>query len=65
MNKDTYFMRYQHLDCEVHPGVEWYDLWSCACNGECPACSTRDIEPVEWIKASQAFVDPRTDSPFV
>ena len=39
---------YRHLDCPVDPDVEWEDDWSCACNGECPACGTKDIEPVDW-----------------
>lgn len=65
MNSETYFVRYQHVDCKVHPGIEWYDSWSCACNGECPACGMRDIEPVEWLKACQAFVDAGDDLPLI
>lgn len=37
--------------------ASWSDEWSCACNDECPYCSTSDIEPVEskeipnqWLK---------------
>jgi hypothetical protein len=63
MRADSYVIRYQHLDCKVDPGVEWYDLWACACNGECPVCGTRDIEPVEWTEASRAFVRPEKELP--
>jgi hypothetical protein len=28
-------------------GESWEDEWSCACNGECPECGVKDIEPVE------------------
>jgi hypothetical protein len=49
MNCETGFtIQYAHYDCKVEPGVEWEDTWSCACNGECPACGTSDIEPVSW-----------------
>lgn len=44
----TYRVEYAHDDCRVDPGVEWVDFWSCACNGQCPACGTKDIEPVDW-----------------
>lgn len=36
---------YHHLDCPKQPGVEWIDTWDCACNDQCPACGTKDIEP--------------------
>jgi hypothetical protein len=39
---------YRHDDCSVEPGVEWEDEWSCACNDECPACGTKDIEPYDY-----------------
>jgi hypothetical protein len=45
-------IRYHHRDCAVDPSVEWHDLWSCACNGVCPACGTKDIEPIDWIDAA-------------
>lgn len=38
---------YHHLDCPKQPGVEWDDVWDCACNDQCPACGTKDIEPYE------------------
>lgn len=41
---------YKHIDCKVTPGIEWEDTWSCACNGECPACGMKDIEPIDWIE---------------
>jgi hypothetical protein len=44
----NYLIKYRHDDCRVNPGVEWEDTWDCACNGECPACGTDDIEPVDW-----------------
>lgn len=43
-----YFIRYRHLNCMIDPRIEWFDVWSCACNGECPVCGMKDIEPVEW-----------------
>lgn len=27
--------------------TEWQDVWSCACNDQCPSCGTKDIEPFE------------------
>jgi hypothetical protein len=44
----TYRIYYEHHDCPEDPDVKWDDTWSCACNGECPACETKDIEPVDW-----------------
>lgn len=44
----TFRIFYVHKDCKVDPGVEWQDTWSSAVNGECPACNTTDIEPVDW-----------------
>jgi hypothetical protein len=44
----TYRIKYRHDDCEVQPGIEWDDIWDCACNGQCPACGMKDIEPVDW-----------------
>jgi len=26
-------------------GAKWDDVWSCACNDECPNCNEKDIEP--------------------
>ena len=48
-------IRYRHYNCEVDPSVEWFDLWSCACNSTCPACRTKEIEPVEWVSAEFSF----------
>lgn len=55
MREEFYVVKYEHRDCEIDPGVQWCDLWSCACNGECPACGMTDIEPVDWRKASELF----------
>lgn len=41
-------IKYAHYDCKVDPTVKWTDEWYCACNGECPACGMKDIEPVGW-----------------
>lgn len=43
-----YLIYYRHLDCPsgLQPG--WWDTWDCACNGECPECGTKDIEPIDW-----------------
>ena len=48
MSESWFRIYYQHRDCPVNPGVKWEDEWSCACNGECPACHIKDIEPVDW-----------------
>ena len=48
-----YRILYRHDDCPVQPGIEWDDIWDCACNGECPACGTKDIEPVDWDELEQ------------
>lgn len=52
MNKrpTQYRITYRHDDCPIAPGIEWQDVWDCACNGECPACKTKDIEPIDWVK---------------
>jgi hypothetical protein len=62
MKTDSYFIKYKHADCQVNPGVEWYDVWSCTCNGECPSCGAKDIEPLAWTKASECFGDSRGKS---
>lgn len=46
-------IQYAHYDCPVDPSVEWTDTYECAVNGECPACGTKDIEPVEWWDAEE------------
>jgi len=28
-----------------YDGTKWVDVWSCRCNGLCPKCGTKDIEP--------------------
>lgn len=43
-----YRIQYRHDDCEVDPDIEWEDEWDCACNSECPACGTKDIQPFDW-----------------
>lgn len=30
-----------------HCGEEWEDVWSCACDSECPECGA-DIEPYDY-----------------
>lgn len=35
---------YRHLDCPVNPGIEWEDIWTAACDDECPACGA-DVSP--------------------
>lgn len=36
-----YQIKYQHC------GATWYDVWSCACDSECPICH-RPIEATSW-----------------
>jgi hypothetical protein len=55
LESQAMLIRYRHAECPVELGVEWYDLWFCACNGKCPACGTKDIEPVEWQDAASCF----------
>lgn len=43
-----YFISYEHTDCPVEPGITWADVYSCAANGECPVCHTKDIVPVSY-----------------
>lgn len=50
----TFHIYYQHTDCAVNPGIEWDDYWSCACNGQCPACGIKDIEPIDWIEEGES-----------
>lgn len=47
MNK-LFVIHYRHDDCKIKPGIEWDDIWDCACNGECPVCGVKDIEPIGW-----------------
>jgi hypothetical protein len=30
-----------------HCGTTWHDVWSCACDSECPVCG-KDIEALDW-----------------
>ena len=41
-------IHYEHHGCKVDPDVEWWDTWSSAVDGTCPACGTEDIVPVRW-----------------
>lgn len=34
---------YDWYRCDPH----WTDIWSCACDDECPACGARDCSPTE------------------
>jgi hypothetical protein len=52
----AFLIHYRHNECTVEPGVEWYDLWSSHCNGQCPACGMKDIEPIEWQDAESCFM---------
>jgi hypothetical protein len=56
-----FLIRYRHDDCLIEPGVEWYDVWSCACNGQCPVCGTKDIEPIAWLDAESCFDSSDTE----
>ena len=57
----SFLIRYRHDECKVERGVEWYDVWSCACNGQCPACGTKDIEPIDWRDTQSCFSSPDAD----
>lgn len=35
-----------HYECP-RCGTHWEDVWSAACNDECPGCGLKDIEPFE------------------
>lgn len=56
-----YLINYRHYDCAVDPDVEWTDTWSCACNGECPACGIDDIEPVDWVEIEPIELEDEQD----
>ena len=58
----TLIIRYQHSDCRIEPCVEWFDLWSTACNGQCPSCGQKDVEPLEWKEAFTCFEAARNDT---
>lgn len=49
---------YRHTDCPVQPGIEWDDVWSCACNDKCPACDA-EIEPFD---SEELIPQPSTSS---
>lgn len=53
--ENTFIFWYRHADCLVESGIEWFDLWTCACNGRCPACGIKDVEPVAWQDAQSCF----------
>ena len=42
-------------------GVEWEDIWSCACDSECPECGA-DIEPYDWEELEDLRERRRTPS---
>jgi hypothetical protein len=52
--KQMYLIKYRHDNCEVKPGVEWEDTWDCACNGQCPECGMKDIEPCDYDEITLA-----------
>lgn len=43
-----YRIQYKHIDCPKQPHVEWEDEWDSPCNSPCPACGTKEIEPMSW-----------------
>lgn len=51
-----YRVYYRHVDCPVRPGIEWDDLWTCACDSECPACGA-DIEADEYEESFRVVDD--------
>ena len=51
----TFLIQYRHDECPVEPRIEWFDVWSCTCNGQCPACGMKDIEPIAWQDAQDGF----------
>jgi hypothetical protein len=42
-------------------GTEWSDTHSCACNGQCPECGVKDIEPNEYEDTTTQRDDFRND----
>ncbi len=44
-----------------HCGVEWEDIWSCACDSECPECGA-DIQPYDWEELEDLRERRRTPS---
>lgn len=43
-----YLIRYVCPDC----GHEWHEIWSCACDSECPACGLGDIQAADYHQLS-------------
>jgi hypothetical protein len=41
-------IHYDHYDCPKDSDVQWDDEFPSACDGECPACGTRNIVAVSW-----------------
>lgn len=57
--KRGFLIHYCHENCPVSPGVEWQDVWDCTCNGQCPACGTKDIEPTRWEDVEEESEEKR------
>lgn len=50
-------INYVHRDCPKQPGIEWSDTWDSVCNGQCPACGVKDIEPLTWEDLGEGDAD--------
>ena len=44
-----YYITYQCPDCNEF----FADVWSTACEGECPHCKTKEIKPTEYEEIDQ------------
>jgi len=53
---DNYLIRYKCPDC----GEKWEDLYSCACDAQCPKCGIKNISPMMWKPAGLAWTEKQT-----
>lgn len=56
----TLLVHYAHTECPIDPVITWDEENGPeygACNSECPACGTKDIEPVSWHDVDHTCTD--------
>ena len=48
-----YVIRYECPACQH----QWHEIWSCACDSECPACGLRAIQAADYEEISSTAED--------